>query len=161
MSAEVIPLLAQRRIEAAALAGVYRQLTGPLGEDRAVDAIRAAVEAAAVEAGRAFARQAPGGPSLAHFATVVDRWRQGGALAVDGPRLRGNVLELTVTRCRYVELYRSMGVPDRLAPVLSCARDAAFARGYHPALELDRSPTLADGAPACRFRFTWGRGPGA
>ncbi len=152
---QVIPLLPRRRVEAEILLRVYTALCPRIGTDAALQVIVAAVEASAEAAGREFARQAPGGPSLEHFATVVDRWREGGALDVEGPAIRGNVLELTVTRCAYAELYRSMRLPEALARILSCRRDAAFARGYHPSLRLERSPTLAEGAPACRFRFVW------
>ncbi len=155
MTAEVIPLLPRRRVEAEILSRVFHTLRARVGDEAALEVIRTAVESAAEEAGRAFARQAPGAPTLAHFATVVERWREGNALDVEGPRLSGDVLEFTVTRCGYVELYRSAGLPRELAYALSCARDAAFARGYCAGLRMERSATIAEGSPVCRFRFVW------
>jgi hypothetical protein len=106
-------------------------------------------------AGRDFAAQAPGGPSFEHFKTILSAWKQGGALVVEHVRDTDRVLTFSVTRCLYVEAYRAMGVPAEVLPLLSCARDSPFASAYHPALELDRPCTLAGGADACLFRFTW------
>lgn len=151
--AQVIPLLARRRIEAEILSRVFAALSERVGEQPALDVIAEAVEAAAGAAGREFAASAPGPAGLEHFATVIDRWREGRALTVEDVRLSGSTLEFRVTRCAYAELYRSMGLPPALAGVLSCRRDAAFARGYDRRLRLDRPETLLDGAPACPFRF--------
>ena len=153
MSATVIPLLARRRIEAEILARVHRSLARRLGEEAALEVIGEAVEAAAEAAGRDFAGQGPGGPSLVHFATVLQRWTEGGALELREVRLAPETLEFAVTRCAYADLYRSLGLPPALGYTLSCRRDAAFARGYDSRLSLERSPTLAEGAPDCRFRF--------
>ncbi|GAB4270392.1 MAG: L-2-amino-thiazoline-4-carboxylic acid hydrolase [Deferrisomatales bacterium] len=156
MDPSEVPLLTRRRIEAAALAQVYRVLSDGLGEDAALEIIGRAVAADAREAGRRFAQAARPGPSLEHFATVLDRWRAGGALTIEGVRCGGGLLEFRVTRCAYVEAYRAMGLPPALAYPLSCGRDAAFASGYRVGLTLERSPTLAEGSSACRFRFRWG-----
>jgi len=151
----VIPLLAQRRIEAEILGKVYRSLTQRVGEETALEVIGEAVEAAAEAAGRDFAAQCGGRPGIAHFATVLDRWREGGALEIEGVQLTADSLEFRVTRCAYVELYRTLGLPSALSYTLSCRRDAAFARGYDSRLALERSPTLAEGAQECVFRFSW------
>ncbi|MHB8766084.1 MAG: L-2-amino-thiazoline-4-carboxylic acid hydrolase, partial [Deferrisomatales bacterium] len=135
---------------------VYDALAARLGGGEAVEVIGAAVEAAAAAAGREFAAGAPDGPSLDHFAQVLDLWQEGGALELEEVRRGGASLSFRVTRCAYAELYHKMGLPPALAATLSCRRDAAFARGYHPGLSLVRSPTLAEGAPACEFRFGWG-----
>jgi len=153
MSATVIPLLAQRRIEAEILARVFQSLSRRLGKEAALEVIREAVEAAAEAAGSEFATRAGGPPSLAHFAGVLDRWREGQALEIEDVLLTENSLTFGVARCAYLELYRSLGLPPALAYTLSCSRDAAFARGYDPAMGFERSPTLAEGAPACVFRF--------
>ncbi|MDF1554096.1 MAG: hypothetical protein P1P84_13585, partial [Deferrisomatales bacterium] len=67
MAAEVIPLLARRRTEAEVLGHVYDVVTAKFGADVAAGVVAQAVEAAARQAGQAFAREAPGGPSLEHF----------------------------------------------------------------------------------------------
>lgn len=150
-----VPLLARRMIEADILCRVYETTGAAEGRDKALDAVRRVVESAAAAAGRDFAAQAPGGPSFEHFKTVLSAWKQGGALVVEHVRDTDRVLTFSVTRCLYVEAYRAMGVPAEVLPLLSCARDSPFASAYHPALELDRPCTLAGGADACLFRFTW------
>ncbi|GAB4247878.1 L-2-amino-thiazoline-4-carboxylic acid hydrolase [Deferrisoma sp.] len=156
MTAQVIPLLPRRRIEAEMLARVYRVLCPQVGPEKALAVIRSAVEGAAEAAGREFAAAAAEGPCLAHFATVVDRWRQGNALEIEDFRLGERELSFRVTRCAYAELYRSMGLSETLAHTLSCSRDAAFVRGYHPELRMEREGTIVEGHGACRFRFLWG-----
>ena len=157
MSAEVIPLLARRRAEAEVLSHVYDVVTEKFGADVAATVVARAVEAAARQAGQAFAREAQAErPSLQHFAEVVEIWRRQDSLEVVDLSLAGNELRFEVIRCRYVELYRELGLPPALAYTLSCSRDAAFAAGYSPFLSLERSATLAEGSNGCRFRFLWG-----
>ena len=64
-------------------------------------------------------------------------------------------LSFVVTRCRYAESYRAMGLPEELATRVSCLRDGAFVAGYSPKLRLDRPSTIASGATTCPFTFTW------
>ncbi len=155
MSAEVIPLLARRRAEAEVLGHVYEVVSAKFGADVATSVVTQAVEAAARQAGEAFAREAPGGPSLGHFASVVEIWRNQDSLEVEDLIRGETALSFEVTRCRYAELYADLRLPQPLRYILSCHRDASFAAGYSPALRLERSPTLAEGSLGCRFRFTW------
>lgn len=155
MSATVVPLLVRRRIEAEILGRVFRSLCSRIGEKSALDAIGEAVEAAARDAGRAFAASAPDGPCLEHFETVLERWREGRALSIEGVCSTAEELSFVVTRCAYAELYRSLGLPEALAYTLSCRRDGSFAAGYAPQLSLERSATLVEGSDGCRFRFVW------
>ncbi len=62
-----------------------------------------------------------------------------------------------VTRCRYAEMYRDMGLAE-LGAVLSCNRDGAFCEGYDPRLQLQRTQTLMGGASHCDFRYRRGEG---
>ena len=101
------------------------------------------------------AAAAPHGPSLAHFVTVADLWRRGGALTIEDEQQTPDRVFFAVTRCRYVESYREMGLPEELVTRLSCQRDGAFAAGYSPCLVLSRPTTLAAGASGCPFTFTW------
>ena len=60
--------------------------------------------------------------------------------------------DFDVTRCRYAEMYRALGIPE-LGAVLSCGRDFALGAGFNPDLKLTRSQTIMDGAPRCDFRY--------
>ena len=148
-------LLERRLIEAEMLAAVYEALCGSHGQETALDVIRRTVETVAYEAGRAFAAAAPDGPGFEHFRTVVELWKGTGALRIENEVVTPNTLRFDVTRCEYVAAYREMGLPPELRGVLSCARDAPFARGYSDRIEFSRPDTIADGKPACGFSFHW------
>ena len=150
-----IPLIEQRLIEANIFAVVYKSLCGRIGSTDALPAVRAAVDALAYEAGKAFARTSKGGANFAHFCTILDTWQASGALTIRNVATTASELEFEVTRCVYVEKYREMGLPQELVSMLSCARDHPFAEGYCANLRMERSQTLGDGAPCCRFRFNW------
>lgn len=152
-----VPMNARRAIEAEFAHRVYAATLPSLGRNVALRVLNDAIDGAAQEAGRAFAAKAPEGPSLAHFATVVNLWRAGGALDIADTVLTQDTLSFSVTRCGYMEMYAEMGLPQVLHATLSCRRDAAFAAGYSPLLKLDRPATISDGALACLFRFTWGQ----
>jgi hypothetical protein len=64
-------------------------------------------------------------------------------------------LSFDVTRCRYAEMYRALGIPE-LGAVLSCNRDAALIEGFNPAVTLTRTGTIMQGAACCDFRYRAG-----
>jgi len=57
-----------------------------------------------------------------------------------------------VTRCRYAEMYRALGLQD-LGEVLSCSRDFSLVEGFNPGIRLRRTQTVMRGAPHCDFRY--------
>jgi hypothetical protein len=61
-------------------------------------------------------------------------------------------LSFNVTRCRYAEMYRAIGLAD-LGGSLSCQRDFELARGFNPDIRLTRTQTIMEGAAYCDFRF--------
>ena len=62
-----------------------------------------------------------------------------------------------VTRCRYAEMYRDMGLAE-IGHLLSCQRDATFCQGYDKNLKLQRSQTIMQGASHCDFDYTYATG---
>jgi hypothetical protein len=60
--------------------------------------------------------------------------------------------EFNVTRCRYAEMYRRLGLAD-LGPILSCSRDGEMIAGFNPDIEFRRTQTLMVGATHCDFRY--------
>ncbi|MFP5240031.1 MAG: L-2-amino-thiazoline-4-carboxylic acid hydrolase [Acidobacteriota bacterium] len=150
-----IPLLERRAVEAGTFLAMYRSLLARMAQTQALEAVRGAVESLAAQAGREFAAQAPGGPSFAHFSTVLGMWRGSGALEIDNVEQSERELRFTVTRCAYVERHKAMGLPEELAGLISCARDEPFARAYSPHIVMERPETLGNGGSCCRFRFIW------
>ena len=157
MQKSQVPPLVQRELQAEVLGPVYEVLAERLGREEALAIIRAAMARVAEEAGRRAAAAAPDGPSLAHFAACMQGLAMGGeALEMSKPQVQGETLTYTVSRCAYLERYQAMGLPLELGYAISCSRDGAFARGYHPGLVMERAACIGRGDGRCRFRFVWG-----
>jgi hypothetical protein len=154
MSGDQLGILRQRRIEAAFARGVYEEMKAAIGEAAAKAILSRAVVRMAKETAAAMAKDAPGGtPSLAHFIALQPLWTKDDALEIETLRQDAARYDFNVTRCRYAEMYREMGLAE-LGAVLSCNRDGAFCEGYHPKLRLERTQTIMGGATHCDFRYT-------
>jgi hypothetical protein len=146
-----LSLLQQREIEARIVGPLLREIAGELGEARTVALVRRVIAALARQSGADLARSL-GEASLAAFAGCLNRWSEGGALEIDLLEQSAERLEFNVTRCRYTEMYRALGLAD-LGPSLSCQRDFSLIEGFNPAIELRRTQTIMEGAAYCDFRF--------
>jgi hypothetical protein len=146
-----ISLLRQREIEAGVIGPLFKAFAAEVGEARAREIIAAVVRQLARDSGRNAACQA-GGNDLAKFSQAKERWREGGALELEVLRQDGQSLDFNVTRCRYAEMYRALGLAD-LGGLLSCGRDAAMIEGFNPAIKLTRTQTIMEGASHCDFRY--------
>ena len=152
---DALPILTQRRIEAAFAKGVYDEMKAELGETTAKRILAGAVIKLAKQTAAEMARQAPGGePSLDAFRAIQPRWTAEDALRIDVVKSTESEFAFNVMRCRYAEMYRSMGLAE-LGAVLSCNRDGAFCEGYDKRLKLQRTQTLMGGATHCDFRYRW------
>lgn len=148
-----LPILTQRRIEAAFAKGVYEEMKAELGEETAKRILTNAVVKMARETAAAMAREAPGGKgSLESFRAIQPRWTAEDALRTETIASDDKRFHFNVTRCRYAELYRAMGIAE-LGAILSCNRDGAFCEGFAPEVKLTRTQTLMGGATHCDFRY--------
>lgn len=148
-------MLAIRTAQAGLVARIRDALEKEIGPERTIAVLTEAVEEDARAAGEAFAAQAPASPCLEHFATVLERWRAGGALTIEDVNLKDGTLSFAVTDCAYARNYAEMNLDPQLGYALSCARDEPFAQGYSPRLSMRRTQTIMQGAPRCLFTFTW------
>jgi hypothetical protein len=146
-----LTLLERREIEARIVGPLIRAFQDELGAERTLAVVRRVVAELAREGGAELARSL-GEASLPAFASCLDRWKEGGALEIDLLEQSGQRLAFNVTRCRYAELYRALGLAD-LGSSLSCQRDFALVEGFNPAIRLKRTQTIMEGAPFCDFRF--------
>ena len=154
---DALPILTQRRIEAAFAKGVYDEMKTELGEATAKRILSNAVIKLAKQAAAEMAKEAPGGkPDLDSFRAIQPRWTAEDALRIDVVKSTDTEFQFNVTRCRYAEMYRAMGLAE-LGAVLSCNRDGAFCEGYDPNLKLQRTQTLLGGATHCDFRYRYER----
>lgn len=149
---EQLPIIEQRRIEADVIRPIWEEMVRELGHARAEAILGAAIKRAAVEQGRRFAEAAGGKTDLASFADLMRHWTANGALEIETVQASPDRLDFNVTRCRYAEMYRAMGLGE-IGHLLSCNRDGSFCEGYDPKTTLERTQTIMGGASHCDFRY--------
>ena len=145
-------ILARRKIEAAIIAPIYDEMRKAIGEEKARDILRRAIRRAAIDAGAEMAARAAGGADLESFKAILPLWTKDDALTIEVIADRPGVLDFNVTRCRYAETYRAMGL-GAIGDILCCNRDGAFCEGYDPRIKLTRTQTIMKGASHCDFRY--------
>ena len=146
-----IGVLKRREIEARILAPLIAAFAAEFGHERVVEIAQRVIVDIARRQGRALAEQM-GGKSLPHFVQSKENWVKGGALAIEVLQASDTAYDFNVTRCRYAEMYRALGIPE-LGAVLSCGRDGALGEGFNAGLTLTRTQTIMEGAPVCDFRY--------
>lgn len=150
-----LPTLTKRKIQAEVIGPIYAEMVEAIGEEKAQAILDAAICNAAVAEGRHFAERAPGGiTSMADFIKLYDLWTQDGALEIEVLEASDTAFNFDVTRCRYAETYREMGL-GQIGQLMSCNRDGTFCQGYDPNIELDREKTIMAGAKRCTFRYSY------
>src|SRR5262245_16817770 len=113
-------MLERRRIEAAMLKHVYDVLKvshGVEAAQRAVaeaaqPAVDEAVRRSAMEQGRQMAAAAGPERNLDTFIDGHEPWLRGGALTIEVKERSATRYRYDVTRCRYAEMYRDMGLGE-------------------------------------------------
>jgi hypothetical protein len=145
-------VLTRREIEARVLGPVIEALGARFGRDEVIAVVREVIVSLAREQGRAMATDR-GDNSLAEFAGTLEPWTRQDALRLEIREQSEERLSFDVTRCRYAELYRGLGLTD-LGAVLSCNRDAALIEGFNPAITFVRTQTIMQGAACCDFRYS-------
>jgi hypothetical protein len=149
--AERLTLLERREIEARIVGPLIRGFQEEFGSERTLEIVRRVITELARQSGDAMAKSL-GEASLPAFAACLDRWKAGDALEIQVIEQNDERFSYDVTRCRYAELYRALGLAD-LGFSLSCQRDFALAEGFSPSISLTRTQTIMQGASHCDFRF--------
>lgn len=148
---ERVGVLTRREIEARILKPFVAALGARFGEAEVHRILADVVKAAARESGAAT-RVPAEADDLTHFAGAWEPWFRGGALEIDELERTPDSWLFNVTRCRYAELYRSLGMAD-LGATLSCNRDAALIEGFDLEVTFERTQTLMEGKSHCDFRY--------
>ena len=146
-----IGILKRREIEARILAPVLAALGAEFGRERVLEIVSDTIINVARAQGAQLAAQT-GGNELADFARALAAWKKDDAMQMEVLNENDARYEFNVTRCRYAEMYRALGIPE-LGAVLSCNRDFALIEGFNPLIQLTRTQTLMQGAACCDFRF--------
>lgn len=146
-----IDLLLRREIEARIAAPLIEQFSNRYGQEETLAEVTKVIHRLAGEFGAQFA-ETMGSNSLTDFAKVLDFWKKNGALEIEIQKQDQKELIFQVTRCRYAEMYRDLGISE-LGYILSCERDGALGKGFNPRIKLTRTQTIMGGAQSCDFRF--------
>ena len=156
MAKSDLPILEQRRLEANLVKPIYEEMAAVLGEEKAQEILGSAIKKHAIAQGQAYAeadRAAGKEPSLAGFYALLPQWKAGGALEMDVLEESESQVNFNITRCRYAEMYKEMGL-GHIGHLLSCNRDGTFCEGYDPSIKFERTQTIMGGASHCDFRYS-------
>ena len=147
-----IGVLTRREIEARILAPLLEALGNEFGRERVLEIARQTIIDVARQQGAQLS-QSMGGNDLERFAASLDAWKKDDAMSIDVLEQGEERFAFNVTRCRYAEMYLSLGITE-LGALLSCNRDWALIQGFNPDVHLERTQTIMEGAPFCDFRYT-------
>jgi hypothetical protein len=148
---EAIGVLTRREVEARVLAPVIAAMAERFGQPEVGAVLRETIVEIAERQGVGLATLM-GGNSMTHFMDSLRFWTRDDALEIEHLEQTDTRLAFNVRRCRYAELYASLGLAE-LGTTLSCARDFALIKGFNPAIRLERTQTIMEGAPFCDFRY--------
>ena len=101
-----------------------------------------------------LAAAAGGKTSLETFIARQEPWLRGDALTIEVVEKAEGRYRYNVTRCKYAEMYRDMGLGE-IGHLLSCQRDGTFCEGYDDRIKLKRTQTIMQGASHCDFDYTF------
>jgi L-2-amino-thiazoline-4-carboxylic acid hydrolase len=146
-----IGVLKRREIEARILAPVVEALGREFGREKVRQIVRETIVGIAKDQGRQFV-QIGGGNSVQQFAAVLPSWTKEDALEIEVVVQNEDELRFNVTRCRYAEMYESLGLSE-LGAILSCGRDAALIEGFNSNISFERTQTILGGASHCDFHY--------
>jgi hypothetical protein len=150
-----IGVLTRREVEARILSPVIEALGESFGRDQVLSVVQRTIVKIAREQGADLCKLV-GNNSLQHFSETLQFWTRDDALEIEMIEASEDVFSFNVTRCRYAELYDSLGIRD-IGTIFSCARDFALIEGFNPDVSLTRTQTIMEGAPFCDFRYRLNR----
>ncbi|NOX74533.1 MAG: L-2-amino-thiazoline-4-carboxylic acid hydrolase [Alphaproteobacteria bacterium] len=145
-------MLKRREAEARILAPVIEALAEAFGRDEVVAIVSDVIVGLAHEQGATLAAEY--GDGAAAFMETLQFWSKGGALEIEVLEQSEAKVDFDVTRCRYADMYRALGIAE-LGAVLSCNRDKAMVEGFNPQARLSRDQTILAGGSCCTFRYTF------
>ena len=145
-------MLEQVKIQAQVLVPLVEALQAELGAERANAIVRKALGELYRKFGDEFWRGRESNDVGTNMASAFRGFAAGKALDYEVLRQAPDAFELNVTRCRYAEFYKALGVPE-LGFLLACGADFDLVKGYGSDVQLTRTQTIMQGATHCDFRY--------
>lgn len=146
-----IDILIRREIEALITAPLIKAFIEEVGRDKALATVRTVIKSLAFESGVQLAKRM-GGDTIACFVNGFKNFGVGHALEVEQLEVSEARFDFNVTRCKYAEMYKELGMAD-LGVILSCGRDFELVAGFNPRMTLHRTRTIMEGYDHCDFRI--------
>ncbi|MFN0152282.1 MAG: L-2-amino-thiazoline-4-carboxylic acid hydrolase [bacterium] len=156
MTEPTITHLERRKIEAGVMIPMVQAFQRAMGREAANAIAKQVIVELARRDGERWAAQF--GDDLAAVERVACMWAAGGGLEIEPVAApvpstpSQQSLDFNVTRCRYAELYKELGLPE-LGYLFHCNRDFAMIEGFNRKIALTRTQTIMEGAAHCDFRF--------
>jgi hypothetical protein len=141
----------RRKIEARVLIPFIAACRERFGDGPTDEVVSATIRALASEEGAKWAERF--GRDIAGLRQLAETvWAGSGGLDIEVVEQAADRLDFNVTRCRYAEFYKELGLAA-LGIRVHCDRDHAMIDGFNDELELVRSQTIMAGGSCCDFRF--------
>ena len=148
-----IGVLNRRETEARILVPFLEKLFDSFGKQAVVEILACTVKELARKQGKDLSSEY--GNDVEAFLETLEFWKRDGALEIDVLEKSETKLNFDVTRCKYAEFYKAMGMED-LGAILSCNRDFAMIEGFNKNAKLKREQTILSGSSCCTFRYEFG-----
>tara|TARA_R110002012_G_scaffold73390_1_gene187080 strand:- start:339 stop:806 length:468 start_codon:yes stop_codon:yes gene_type:complete len=149
-----LPIIELRRIEANVIKPLYEEMVAEVGAAAAQKIVGNAIRKAAIAQARTFAERDGPDRDMRSFQNLYSLWTHGGALETEELERTEDSFHFNVTRCRYAEMYKEMGLGE-IGHLLSCNRDGSFCEGYSDKIRMERGQTIMSGASHCDFRYRY------
>lgn len=149
-----LPIIELRRIEANVIKPLYEEMVAEVGTAAAQKIIGNAIRKAAIAQAQTFAERDGPDRDMRSFQDLYGLWTKGGALETEVLEATDETYHFNVTRCRYAEMYKEMGLGE-IGHLLSCNRDGSFCEGYSDKITMQRGQTIMSGASHCDFRYRY------
>ena len=137
-----IGVLLRRETEARILIPFIENLVKEIGKTKTLDILEETIKTVARKEGEELSKEY--GNNVDAFLETLSFWTKDNALEIDILDKSDSKLDFNVTRCKYAEMYKSMGV-NSLGAILSCNRDGALIEGFNKKAKLDRKQTIMNG----------------
>jgi len=147
-----MPYLERVKIQTEILLPLFRLMREELGNDKACELLRSAVQEYATTLGESIALQFQG-TSLEKLKAVAPVFAAAEALDIEPVEDSERHFFMNVSRCKYAEYFKELGEPE-FGAMLTCEIDAPMTRGIGADVNLERSQTIMSGGTQCDFRWT-------
>ena len=147
-----IGVLMRRETEVRILIPFLQDLFKEFGKETILNILEKTIKEISKTQGEELSKEY--GNNVDAFLETLKFWTKDDALEIDVLEKSDSKLHFNLTRCKYAEMYKALGVSD-LGAVLSCNRDAALIEGFNPKASLGRKETIMSGDKCCTFRYTF------